>query len=433
MEHGGRSMTHLFCTEHMWDSLHDIPHAREHIEEVIERTQREYVAGLLPFLSFAHLEEVRECIPHFRDFCTDKNNLIIIGIGGSCVGIKALVQLLSPEQEFNSRKRIYFVENMDSTYMRLLQSTLQPEDTAILAISKSGNTIETVSQYMLLKEWVMHSVDTWNKHCAIITDDTEGFLFLEAQRYNLFLATIPRALGGRYSVLSAVGILPMVFLEKDYDALIKGAMESAQHIMQSLPRIATNPLWKIVLWQYIAEKQGMTQSILFSYIPRSMNLGLWFMQLWAESLGKEGKGTFPIFAQGVVDQHSLQQMFLDGKKQSTCIFLYVHGIKEDDLRIKNDNPMWEYIHGRTLSDILSAEYQGTVEAFIKEGIPHIEFGIAGLSEYSIAELFVFFQSLVFLLGRLLEINPLDQPAVEYGKSITKAILQDNALALHDDI
>lgn len=418
-------MKHSFSTHHMWDSLQYIAPSQEHIDTVIKKVQEEYKAGELPFLSFPHFDELKKVFPQFRAFFQDKTNLIIIGIGGSCIGSKALVQLLSPEQEFTSSKKIYFAENVDAHYMTLLQEHLDPHSTALLAISKSGNTVETVSQYMLLKQWLINTcAEKWSTHCAVITDDCSGFLFLEAQEHNLLMTTIPRAMGGRYSVLSAVGIIPMLFLEKDCYALMEGAISFAQYIMENLSTINNNIVWDFVLWQYIAEHQGFSQVILFSYIPRSMNLGLWFMQLWAESLGKEGKGTFPLFAQGVVDQHSLQQMFLDGKKQSTCIFLYSQERYRDSLHISTDNVQWDYLHARTLDDILFAEYQGTVQAFIKESIPHIECAIPCISEYTIAELFVFFQTVVFLLGRLLDINPLDQPAVEYGKDITKRILQE---------
>ncbi|MDE7469350.1 MAG: glucose-6-phosphate isomerase [Desulfovibrionaceae bacterium] len=418
-------MTCTFSTQHMWDSLYRSAPSRLAIDSVIERIREEYSDGELPFLSLSHFDELQDILPHFKEFFQNRDSLIIIGIGGSCVGIKALVQLLSPEQDINATKRIYFAENVDSHYLALLQKTLNPHNTAILAISKSGNTIETVSQYMLFKQWLIDAcADAWKEHCAIVTDERTGFLFLEATRYNLLCATIPHAMGGRYSVLSAVGILPLVFLEKDYTALMEGALSSARNIIDNLSD-TNNILWQLVIWQYVAEQQGLSQTILFSYIPRSMNFGLWFMQLWAESLGKEGKGTFPIFAQGVVDQHSLQQMFLDGKKQSSCIFLYTHETYKELLYINTDNPNWSYLQGRTLTDILSAEYQGTVQSFIKEHIPHIECGIRDISEYSIGSLFVFFQAFVFILGRILEINPLDQPAVEYGKQVTKTILQEH--------
>lgn len=419
------SVQSVFNTEHAWDSLEEITPSQEYLTNIITAIIEEYQKGLLPFLSFEHFEELHTYIPQFDAIFSTKKNLIVIGIGGSCVGIKALVQLLCLEEQFSSHKKIYFAENVDAGYMQFLQESLDPKETVLLVISKSGNTIETVSQYLLLKEWlIQHCHNSWKEHCLIITDDKEGFLYSEAMHYTLLCASIPSTLGGRYSVLSAVGILPMLFLGKDYNALMKGAMDSARDIIENITRIQNNPLWDMVLWQYSAELQGKTQTILFSYIPRSTDFGLWFMQLWAESLGKESKGTFPIFAQGVVDQHSLQQMFLDGKHNATCIFLYEKESQYSGTCILADTPRFDYINNMTLQDILFAEYKGTVDAFIQKNIPHVEYTVPQLSEYSIANIIVFFQTVVFVLGKMLGINPLNQPAVEYGKCVTKRILQD---------
>ncbi|MGL4722744.1 MAG: glucose-6-phosphate isomerase [Desulfovibrionaceae bacterium] len=396
-------------------------------EECRLRCNEDLYKGNLPFIELSYEKKMEEEIALFIPFFEGKKDLLVLGIGGSALGAKAIYESFSFRQDiYSNERKMYILDNLDEEYILYLLKELNPLTTGILVISKSGNTIESVCQYYIFKQWLQkHLGNNWKEHCCIITEVENGFLRKEVDKEGLLSAVIDKNLGGRYSVISVVGLLPAVFLGLDWEEMLKGNREYNNIFLDVLKNgsLSQFPSYCLALWHYLSEENGKTESIFFPYIPRFSGWSAWYAQLSAESLGKEGKGLMPILAQGVTDQHSLQQMFLDGKKNKICFF--ITEAKTNERIYIPDTPIdtWSCIAGKSIKDILMAEYIGTRSAFIESAIPFVEYEIPEITEYNIGKMIALLESMILLTGYLLGINPLNQPAVEYGKKIALSILQ----------
>lgn len=393
--------------------------------------QKALCAELLPCITMPYLTALHEEITQFQDLYKNKKTLIVLGIGGSLAGTKALFSLLHPHWNYLSDKRCVLLDNPDAVLLQSLLDTCAPQDTAVIAISKSGNTIETVTHYLIFQKWLQDALgSSWKEHMAVITNPTEGFLHEESTRHALLRATIPHHLGGRFSTISAVSILPLLFTGFDYPSFLSGASAYMHTVLSSVHTIDSFvelPSYILAQWHYCTE-QHYTETIFFSYIPRFASMNMWLEQLWAESLGKEGRGTMPIALQGVIAQHSLQQMILDGKKNKVCMFTGVQKLPHDiDLPKTIRNAHMQHLENKTLNTVFNAEYIGTRTAFLEHAIPCIEYILPSITPYHIGKYMACLEVTTLLLGYMLQINPLNQPLVEYGKKITYEYLTEGAI------
>ena len=283
-------------------------------------------------------------------------------------------------------------------------------------ISKSGGTIETVSQYLLVLPWLQKRLPgTWQEHLFVVTDAQAGFLRDEADHHFLRSLPVPEGLGGRYSVLSAVGLVPAAFLGVDWKALLRGACDVGRPLAAEPAALAEHSAWRLAMWASHLAFSGKSQLIFFCYAPAWAAFGPWFAQLWAESLGKDGRGTMPVPAVGVTDQHSLLQMFLGGPLDKGCLFLSAPAPRGPVL--EPQAAPWSWLTGKSLGDILEAETLATRMSLVQRGVPLVHCG-----EYAAGRLIMLLEATTVFTGWISGINPLDQPAVEEGKKLARGRL-----------
>ncbi len=390
-----------------------------------DRLKKEVEANLLPFLKLPFFEELCEEIEILRPFFSKYKHLLLLGIGGSALGPRALQRAFAPGQDrpMHNGKSLWIMDNVDPESFADTLNRLPKEDTLVVTISKSGGTIETISQYFIVKEIYQKLYpSTWQEYFIHVTDKNKGFLREEANTYNIRTLEVPDNLGGRYSVMSAVGMLPMAFLGVDYKALMQGAIDIGRTIANDYSQLESSDAWKIASWAKELLDNDYSQLLLFIYHPAWATFGAWFVQLWAESLGKGGKGSMPIAAVGVTDQHSALQMFLDGPKDKGCIFLSSQADKEKIFLPETLNDTWSFIESKPLGDILEAETLATRMALVENNVPLIHAHYPKADCYEAGQFMMTLELATVLTGWLLDINPIDQPAVEQGKVLANAKL-----------
>ncbi len=392
---------------------------------VAERISLAHSEKNLPFLSCEYFENLCEQITEKTSSLKKYKHMLLLGIGGSALGAKALQKAFAPEQDFpcHTGKSLWIADNVDSTQTESYLKNLPAEDTCIVVISKSGTTIETITLYFLVKKWLQEKFpSSWQEHFFIITGN-DGFLFDEALEHSIKSLPIPEHLGGRYSILSAVGLVPAHFLGIDIQSILLGAKETLAFFAEDTfctKKLTKHPAFSFALWNFIMMQKGKSQLIFFNYIPAWKYFGEWFEQLWAESLGKDGKGSLPFTASGVTDQHSINQMFLAGEKNKACLFI---SMPEQEKMFPFHMPLKEpfsYLQDRYFSDLLFAAGVGTQTALEESGMPLVSLEIPEPSPYFAGKFIAFLGAATLFTGWLLDVNPIDQPAVESGKKITRA-------------
>ncbi|CAK7069122.1 MAG: Glucose-6-phosphate isomerase [Desulfovibrio sp.] len=401
------------------------------------RLKAETDQGILPFMTMPFKADLERDIPTVVAKLVSCEHMLVLGIGGSALGARALQKAFAPGQDRpgHTGPWLWIADNVDADTLTAYFAKLPPEKTALVVISKSGGTIETLAQYFLAKEWLQKSLGrNWKNNVVMVTDEKAGFLREEAVKEGTLTLPVPDHLGGRYSALSAVGLLPAAFMGMDWKGLMNGAksvfaplladMSGPANYPADYPAnyLADHPAWKLAVWNRMLMEKEYSQLIFFSYVPSWSWFGAWFAQLWAESLGKEGKGSMPVPAVGVTDQHSVNQMFLDGPRDKGCLFLHSPVLDKGPV-FENDLPeKWTFLKGRAFGDLLEAEGLGTRMALAENGVPLVGLSMSATDETAAGTLMGLLELTTILTGWLLEINPIDQPAVELGKRLANAKL-----------
>ncbi len=325
------------------------------------------------------------------------NNYEIYGMGGSSLGAEAIYNFM----KYKIKKKFYFFNNLDTQN----HSIKNKKKSLNIIISKSGNTLETIVNENIFSK----------KNKLYITEKTDNSLRNQALKLKAEIINHKNFIGGRYSVLSEVGMLPAELMGlssskfKRFDKLILN-----KKFINSLI-INVNSIYDLV-------KRKKTNSIILNYDESSNGIFRWYQQLVAESLGKNSNGVLPIISEMPKDNHSLMQLYLDGNKNSFFTFFDV--IEKKSFKIKNNKVLknFKYLKNHTLQSIKFAQKQATKNVFKIQKIPFRSFEILKKNEETLGELFTFFMLETILLGRMMKINPFDQPAVELIKKETKKIL-----------
>ncbi len=390
-----------------------------------KRLEQEVNENLLPFLSLPFKDTLCAKIEALRPFFSKFDHLLLLGIGGSALGARALQKAFAPSQDMpcHKGKSLWIMDNVDPVGFDETLNRLPLDKTLVVTISKSGGTLETLSQYFIVKDvYKQKFKDDWSKYFLHITDKEKGFLREEVRAYSIQSLEVPDNLGGRYSVLSAVGMLPAAFLGIDYKAILEGAKDFSKDLISDFSLLENNSAWELAKWAYTSHNKGFSQLIFFVYSPSWSTFSAWFAQLWAESLGKEGKGSMPLSAVGVTDQHSILQMFLDGQKDKACLFLSTNAIKDKAPLPEELNSTWSFLKNKSLGDILEAEALATRMALVERKVPLVHAHFDTASPYNAGALIMHLELATILTGWLLGINPIDQEAVEEGKVLANAKL-----------
>jgi glucose-6-phosphate isomerase len=400
--------------------------ARAPADTIAERLHREASQGELPFLDLPFREQLLADLDGLQPKLSKFRHMLVLGIGGSALGARALQRSFFPQQDQPGHDGpwLWIADNVDAHSLEAYFSKLPASETLVVVISKSGGTIETISQYILAKQWLQEQLgDGYAGHLLLITDAHKGFLRQEAERLCAASLPVPDNLGGRYSALSAVGLVPAAFLGIDHQALLQGAADVNRELISGDEgAVALHPAYRLAQWCAGLMSQDYSELIFFCYVPAWAAYKDWFSQLWAESLGKDGKGSMPLGAVGVTDQHSVNQMFLDGPRNKGCLFVTCDGLPQGRPFPQDLPEAFPYLHGKRFGELIHAEALGTQMALVKNGVPLVELKVQDESPYAAGALMGLLEAATLLTGWMIGVNPLDQPAVELGKRLAKARL-----------
>jgi len=370
-------------------------------------------------------EEFEQIKKYSQKVQNDSEILIVIGIGGSYLGTRAVIDALT--NTFNNqmckkkRKKpmvIYAGNNISSKYLTDLLQLIEGRDISINVISKSGTTTEPAIAFRVLKEYIenKYGKEEARNRIYVTTDKNKGALRTLADKEGYQTFVVPDDIGGRYSVLTAVGLFPIAVAGIDIDKLMLGAKAAKEEY--SNENLEENECYKYAVARNILYNNQKDIEILVNYEPTLMYFTEWWKQLYGESEGKENKGLFPAGVQFTTDLHSMGQYIQDGKRN---IFETVINIEEveNDLIIKSeadDLDGLNYLSGKTVDYVNKKAMEGTKLAHLKGDVPNIVINIEKLDEYNLGKLIYFFEKACAMSGYILGVNPFDQPGVEEYKT-----------------
>ena len=346
---------------------------------------------------------------HIKDLEKFKKfkSMAIIGMGGSILGADAISGFL----EEKLKKKIYFFDNID--YKKNLKFLKKKKLNKILflVISKSGETVETLSNFLSL-----NLIKKNAKNVIIITEKKNNYLYLLSKKLKLFFIEHKNYIGGRYSVMSEVGMVPAYLMGFNIFKLRKNLQKPISNKNKLFLKDSSLKLANLLL------KNKYNNLIFLNYAPELEKFLYWCQQLIAESLGKKGKGFLPTISHAPKDHHSLLQLYLDGPKNKIFNIFSIKQNLEKKVIIKKINKETNFLDNKKLQDVKDAQKTALIEVFKQNNIPFREFQIRDLNEETLGELFSYFILETIIIGKLININPYDQPDVEKVKVLTKKIL-----------
>lgn len=389
----------------------------------------------LPYNQEEVVKDIKDYVNSIKD---QFESFVLLGIGGSALGPIAVQQAINHPfyNELSSEKRngfpkLYVADNVDPERLCTLFDVIDLKTTLFNVVSKSGSTSETMSQFMIIKEMLEKELgkEEAKKHIVCTTDAKAGNLrpIAEEEGYKSFV--IPAGVGGRFSELTPVGLLPAAICGIDIEELLAGAAFMDE--ICKTENTFKNPGFMYAILQYLAMKKGKNISIVMSYVDSLKYIADWYAQLWAESLGKkfdnEGNivrvGQTPIKALGVTDQHSQVQLYTEGPQDKVILFLGVDNYKSEIAipKIYSDIPSLGFLGGETHSKLIKTEQMATEYALLKAEQTNMTLTVPEVNEFTVGQILYLFEVATAFAGELLNINAFDQPGVEEGKNATYAM------------
>lgn len=377
---------------------------------------------------FVSLPEEKSTLEKIKGYAKEQKenkwtDIVLLGIGGSALGTIAVKEALI--SSFSIGPKLHVVDNIDPAFIADLMENLNFSKTLFIVISKSGTTTEPMALYALIKEKLLKKFSkTYQKHLLFITDPEEGILREMAEKEGIQAYEIPSTIGGRFSVLTNVGLIPCALAGINIEELMKGAAT-----MKNLLKKTSgydNLALKLASIQYLMDREKKkVMTVLMPYSHYLFRVGDWYRQLLAESIGKNlNSGPTPINALGTTDQHSQLQLYNDGPNNKFIIFMRVMKHLKDP-KIANLLPqVMGFLNGKKMSQVMDAAYLGTAQALAEHQRPNITLEIEKVDAFHIGALFMLFEFQVALLGFMYKVNAFDQPGVEHSKIITKKILNN---------
>ena len=365
------------------------------------------------------------------------DDALLLGIGGSALGPIALRTALCPprwneltKEQRGGRPRLHVLDNVDPATIAATLGRLDLSRTLVLVVSKSGGTVETMAQYLIVREALAQAVgeEAAKQHLVLVTDPQVGALRRIARDEGITAVEIPANVGGRFSVLSPVGILPAALIGIDVRALLAGAAHVTEQAQSA--ELSHNLPGAFAVLQWLADtRHGRSVQVLMPYADSLRDLALWFVQLWAESLGKitpdgASVGPTPLPALGATDQHSQVQLFMEGPKDKTVTFIAVKG-REHEGRIPArhaDIPELGYLGGHSLGELIDIEQRATAGALAARGRLNATLYVDTVDAFHLGALMQLFALATAYAGELYGVNAFDQPGVELGKQFAFAML-----------
>jgi glucose-6-phosphate isomerase len=363
------------------------------------------------------LDETRKVFEHFKH----KKYFVHIGIGGSALGPEMLISALGKE----SACQFTFINNIDPDDLYKKLNKVNLKESLIYVVSKSGTTAETVAAMAIIINELNRigiNEESFKDYFVFCTDPEKGELRKLSKIWNIKTLDIPSNIGGRFSVLTPVGFLPSFFAGIDNEAILSGAKK----IQTELSSQSENKqFFDLAFWIKSLHDKGVNQTVLMPYSSLLKDFSSWFVQLWAESLGKDGKGLTPIPAYGATDQHSQMQLFMEGPRDK-IIFIIEVNKHQANYSLKNNlaAESFKNLSAFTLSDLMKAELEGTLSALSENDRHVVHLSIQKLNEESVGQLILFVECLTVMVGELLKVNPFNQPGVEAGKKYANEWLKN---------
>ncbi len=412
--------------------------------KVLRRERREGTYGFYDlYKDKAAFKSVKQAAEHFAAFKYD--NLVVLGIGGSALGITALHTALSePYHNLMTRRRrkglprLFVMDNIDPDTFRAMMRVCPPEKTLYNVISKSGGTAETISQLMIVVAALEKKLGAKAlKDHLVVTTSPKGknapksLLHPVADAYGLHTFDIPLNVGGRFSVFSPVGMFPAAMLGMDLDAMQAGCAAMDKRCAKG--SLMENPAYLRAVVHYLLDtRKGKTMSVMMPYADGLRDVADWYRQLWAESLGKrndlDGNAVFvgqtPIKALGATDQHSQVQLYREGPNNKIFNIIEVRRFSRS-LRIPDVLTSVRelgYLRGKTMNKLMAAELRGTLDALKSSARPVVRVTLPRLNAHSLAQLLYMLEVETAMAGRLYHVNTFDQPGVEEGKRIARRLM-----------
>jgi len=375
-------------------------------------------------------DEIKEISRTAESLRKKSNIIVVVGIGGSYLGAKAVIDALSDDFQFLSKKKknpviLYAGQNISEDYLSNLLAVLDKKDYSVIVISKSGTTTEPAVAFRILKNHIEKKYGKKNaaKRIVAVTDREKGALkkLSESEGYKTFV--IPDDVGGRFSVLTPVGLLPIAAAGFKIKNIVRGARDMMDFLGME-KSISGNPAFLYAAARNTLYRKGKSIEILANYIPSLSNFTEWWKQLYGESEGKNGKGIFPAGVNFTTDLHSMGQLIQDGARNVFETVLWVENSNKK-LKVPKDKENLDdlnYIAEKRLTEVNHKAMIGTLMAHVQGGVPNISLSVAKLNEYYLGQLIYFFERACGISGYLLGVNPFDQPGVEAYKKNMFALL-----------
>lgn len=423
--------THGFELEREFDAHRNV--LATYVGEL--RRRAEHPNDMLGWLDLPQNNDRLDQILEYADGLDERfRDLVVLGIGGSSLGALTVTSALQHPwrnlQEVGDGLRVHYVDNVDPDVVAGLMDVLDPETTLVNVISKSGTTAETMSAYLAFKRWLEDGVGpSYREHVIATTDPETGILrpLAQSERYTQF--SVPPSVGGRFSVFSAVGLVPIALAGIDVRALLRGAARANEGIDRDLE---DNPALQAALLQWLAYRQGKRISVLMPYATRLRFLSNWYVQLWAESLGKAvdkrgsrvHAGSTPLAAIGTTDQHSQVQLFNEGPNDKIVAFVRVQEFAHETVIPDSEPDVDElsYLAGKTFNQLIHAEQSATAHALAEHDRPNYTLTMERLTPDTLGELMQLLMWQTAIMGEFLGIDTYNQPGVELGKRFTYALM-----------
>jgi glucose-6-phosphate isomerase len=417
----------------------DIGGLTDRIRQGHDSLRRKRQAGELAWMELPYAKEsVKEILAYVDSVAGRFDDLVVLGIGGSALGITALSTALNPAgynvlppARRQGRPRLFVVDNVDPDLFTSVTSLVDLGRTLFDVITKSGSTSETMAQYLIVRKLLVGKLGPGHReHIVATTDPVAGELrkLADAEGYRTF--SIPPGVGGRFSVLSPVGLLSAAMTGIDIGALLAGAAYADK--LCSEPDVWRNPAYMNAAIHYLGYERGRTLSVMMPYAQALKDVADWFAQLWAESLGKKHDldgnvvniGPTPIKALGVTDQHSQVQLYVEGRFDKLVNFVAVERF-QNEVPIPSgwpDTPEVNYLGGHTLNELMKVEREGTALALAEAGRPSVTFTLPEVNAFTVGQLMFTLEVQTAAIGELFRINAFDQPGVEAGKIAAYALM-----------
>jgi len=409
----------------------------------------------LQWMNLGYSEETVWYVKEFAAMVEGRfDNILVLGIGGSALGGIAVTEaLLKPYWNFLSTSdrgnypRIFFLDNIDPDQMEAMFSMLDLKRTLVNVITKSGSTAETMSQFMIIKDRLEDILgENYRKNIVATTDKEAGILRQLANEEGYKTFVVPDDVGGRFSVFSAVGLVPFALVGIDIDEIIEGVKNMDLALKNT--DIENNIAAQNALIHYLMDtEKGKNISVMMPYSSRLRYVSDWYVQLWAESLGKEvdkegnkvNIGPTPVKAVGATDQHSQIQLYNEGKNDKVISFIRI-GEFDTNLEIPNifEYTGIGYLGGKTINELINAEADATAVALCDYSRPNLTIILPKLNAYHLAQLLYMLEVQTAIAGELYNIDTFNQPGVEQAKNYTYALMdragyEDSAKVLREKI